>query len=321
VFETRLAASAYDLIVIGSGPAGRRAAIQRQARQSGCWSSSAAGGWRSVGAHRHHPFQDPPRDGAEPFRLARAGLLRPQLPGQAGHLRGGSAEAPAHDSRPRGGDLELQFSRNGVETGARGGRFIDANRIEILADNATSTPPAADRFIIAVGTRPYRPSHIAFDGQVVLDSDEILEPPLHPAPTGGDRRQRSSASNTPRSSAPSTSRSPCWSPARACCPSWTGSWADEFIHDLRDRGVNLRFGCRVKSARSDGPGHCVIDCEDGREVHADMVLFRRGACRRHRHPRPRRLRPGRRFARPVRSVGPGDLTRPRRRTSTGRRGR
>src|SRR4029077_13035045 len=32
----------------------------------------------------------------------------------------------------------------------------------------------ADRFLVAVGTKPYRPAHIGFDGENIVDSDEIL---------------------------------------------------------------------------------------------------------------------------------------------------
>ena len=31
------------------------------------------------------------------------------------------------------------------------------------------------RYVLAVGTRPYRPEHVPFDGDCVLDSDEILD--------------------------------------------------------------------------------------------------------------------------------------------------
>jgi NAD(P) transhydrogenase len=51
---------------------------------------------------------------------------------------------------------------------------------------------------------------------------------------------------------------------------------DEFVHDLRDRGVILRFGTKVKSARATSPGHCAIVTEDGRTLSADMVLFAAG---------------------------------------------
>ena len=93
----------YDMIVIGSGPAGRRAADPGgQARQVGAGGREGPPGRRRLGAHRHDPLEDAARDRAEPDRLARARLLRPRLPGQAGHRGRGPDGAAAQDARPRG---------------------------------------------------------------------------------------------------------------------------------------------------------------------------------------------------------------------------
>jgi NAD(P) transhydrogenase len=52
--------------------------------------------------------------------------------------------------------------------------------------------------------------------------------------------------------------------------------ADEFVHDLRDRGVSLRFGCRATAAVVQSPQNCLVTLSDGREIRADMVLFSAG---------------------------------------------
>jgi len=51
---------------------------------------------------------------------------------------------------------------------------------------------------------------------------------------------------------------------------------DEFVHDLRDRGVSLRFNSRVKNVARIGPAACLIQLEDHRQIAADMVLFAAG---------------------------------------------
>ena len=79
----------------------RRGAVG-QARQIGAGGRQGPAPRRRLRAHRHHPVEDAARDGAQPFRLARARLLRPRLPGQAGHFDRRSGRAPAQDARPRG---------------------------------------------------------------------------------------------------------------------------------------------------------------------------------------------------------------------------
>ena len=51
---------------------------------------------------------------------------------------------------------------------------------------------------------------------------------------------------------------------------------DEFIHDLRDRGVTLRFKSKVKSVARAGAESCVVELDDGRQIGAEMVLFAAG---------------------------------------------
>jgi len=50
---------------------------------------------------------------------------------------------------------------------------------------------------------------------------------------------------------------------------------DEFIHDLRDRGVSLRFKSRAVRVERVGEG-CVVKLEDQRQIAAEMVLFAAG---------------------------------------------
>jgi NAD(P) transhydrogenase len=51
---------------------------------------------------------------------------------------------------------------------------------------------------------------------------------------------------------------------------------DEFVHDLRDRGVAIRFNAKVTGASVQGPENCLVSLADGRQLHADMVLFSAG---------------------------------------------
>jgi pyruvate/2-oxoglutarate dehydrogenase complex dihydrolipoamide dehydrogenase (E3) component len=93
---------AFDLVVIGSGPSGRRAAVQaaklgrsvlivEKGRRVGGVSvhtgtiPSKTLRETVLNLHGHHPIQDAARDGAQPDRLAGARLLRDGIPGEEGH--------------------------------------------------------------------------------------------------------------------------------------------------------------------------------------------------------------------------------------------
>jgi NAD(P) transhydrogenase len=45
-------------------------------------------------------------------------------------------------------------------------RHLDADRSKMII--------SAEKYLIACGTRPLRPSHIPFDGKTIFDSDQIL---------------------------------------------------------------------------------------------------------------------------------------------------
>ncbi|GAM78852.1 soluble pyridine nucleotide transhydrogenase [Vibrio ishigakensis] len=58
--------------------------------------------------------------------------------------------------------------------------FSEANTIQVKTPDGRIEEYTADRFVIATGSRPYRPSNIDFDHPRVYDSDSILR--LHHQP-------------------------------------------------------------------------------------------------------------------------------------------
>jgi NAD(P) transhydrogenase len=51
---------------------------------------------------------------------------------------------------------------------------------------------------------------------------------------------------------------------------------DEFVHDLRDRGVSLRFRSKAVSVEKLAADRCLVQLDDQRQVVAEMVLFAAG---------------------------------------------
>ena len=270
------APAAYDLIVIGSGPAGRRAAVQAAKLQK---SVLVVERGRRVGGVSVHTGTIPSKTLRETV-LNLSGWRERGFYGRAYRVK---QNIQAEDLRKRlhmtldheVEILEHQFARNKVETIRGAARFIDTHQIEVAGEDGETTRFTAERFVLAVGTYPYRPAHITFDGHTILDSDDILDLariPRHLAVVGATVIGVEYATIFSALDVQVTVLEPG--------PGLLGfvdrELADEFVHDLRDRGVTLRFGAKVKTIRCDGPQRCVIQLEDGRHVRADMVLFAAG---------------------------------------------
>ncbi len=166
-------ATPYDLIAIGSGPAGQRAAVQ------------AAKLGRRAAIIERQPILGgvSANTGTVPSKTLRAAIL--QLTGMAR----GSYRSPY-----RRADIEIddllwrtqqvieheraviddQLRRNRVDVITGAASFVDPHTLAV-DDGEARHLVHAERIVIAVGTRPARPAGVDFDGATVLDSDGILE--------------------------------------------------------------------------------------------------------------------------------------------------
>jgi NAD(P) transhydrogenase len=265
----------YDFVVIGSGPAGRRAAIQAAKFNK---SVMVVDRGRRVGGVSVHT-------GTIPSKTLRETVLNLSGWRERGFYGRGyrnKQHITAEDLLRRlritldheVEVLEHQFARNQVETIRGAAQFLDPNTVSVLGEGV-AMEFAADRFLIAAGTRPHRPSHIGFDGINIVDSDEILNLSRIPrqlvvvgaSVIGVEYAGIFSALDV---------KVTVIDPNSAILPFVDQELVDEFVHDLRDRGVSLRLGCKVTEAVVEAPGDCRVSLSDGRELHADMVLFSAG---------------------------------------------
>ena len=157
----------YDLLVLGSGPGGQKAAIAaaKLGRRVGDRRAHAHDR-RRVHQHRHDPVQDAARGRALPDRPDPAGALRPDLPGQGRH-HGRRPDLP-DPARDRPGDRRHpQPAGPQPRADARRHRpgSPSPTRSWSPADDGNEREVTADKFVIAAGTRPARPSTVDFDGQ------------------------------------------------------------------------------------------------------------------------------------------------------------
>jgi NAD(P) transhydrogenase len=166
----------YDLFVIGSGPAGQRAAIQAaklDQRVAIAEKKSVLGG-ASINT------------GTIPSKTLREAVL--YLSGyRERNIYGASYQVKQKITMQ---DLLLrtdyvirheidvfrhQLQRNGVEVIAATASFRDAHTIELkMADSHAVRTITARKIVIAVGTEATRDPHIPFDGRIIFTSDDIL---------------------------------------------------------------------------------------------------------------------------------------------------
>ncbi len=273
--EDALSQNHYDLIVIGSGPAGRRGAIQAAKLNKRVLVVERG---RRVGGVSVHTGTIP----SKTLRETVLNLTGWRERGFYGRAYRAKQKIGAEDLRRRlditldheVDVLEHQFARNGVETIEGVARFTGTHSLSVLS-SAGVADYTAERFLIAVGTRPYRPSHIGFDGENIVDSDEILELERIPrqlvvvgaSVIGVEYASIFSALDV---------KVTIIEPNAGLMPFLDRELADEFVHDLRERGVIIRFGAKVVSAQVVGPQDCHLRLTDDRELHADMVLFSAG---------------------------------------------
>jgi NAD(P) transhydrogenase len=173
--------SNYDVIVIGCGPAGERAAIQaaRAGKSVAVIERANVVGGTSVNW------------GTIPSKTLReSALLLHRL--RAKHMEGFRLEVPERISisdfmyRERmvvQRELELineTLSRNEIEVFHGEARFVDANTVAVMVDGQSRLRLCGEIIVIATGTTPNRPAEVPFDGKHVFDASSILRMPEMP---------------------------------------------------------------------------------------------------------------------------------------------
>ena len=164
----------YDLLVIGSGPAGQKAAVQaaKLGKKVGIIERKAVVGGVSTNtgtipskALREAVlylagFRQRTLYGAE-YRLKKTITIE-DLAFRANHVIKNEIEI-----------VQDQMARNGIDLIYGEASFIDPHRIHIQRAG-TTTEHRAHVIVIAVGTEPARPTEIPFDEDTIIDTDGLL---------------------------------------------------------------------------------------------------------------------------------------------------
>ena len=297
----------YDLICIGSGPAGQRGAVQaaKLGKRVAIVEKK-----RFVGGVCLHTGTIPSktfREAVLSFANIANGLssgvterrannaVNGSANGSAGGLGNGPGSAMASSAaanraprlRPdakalfaRVGNIvdcevgvqDDQLSRNGIDVIEGTACFTAPHKLRIEAAEDTRTV-SSDNFLVAVGTRPSPPRDFAIDGRFVITSDEIFsleEIPRSIVVIGCGVIGIEYASMLAALGVNVTVVDGRKRPLEFL----DGEIVDELVHQMRDRGVLFRLGETVESVevKTNGRSVVVVALASGKRLAADLAI-------------------------------------------------
>jgi NAD(P) transhydrogenase len=262
----------YDLLAIGSGPAGQKAAIQaaKLGRRAAIVERRTIGG---VSVNR----------GTIPSKTLREAVI---------YLTGISQRAVYGDSYRLKEDITVedlglrtrqvverevdivrnQLARNHVHVINGIARFVDPHTMAISGGEERRI--SAEKIVIATGTRPHRPKSVEFDNKTILDSDGLLLLERLPASIvvvgagiiGIEYASMFAALGTKVTVVEKRHRLLDFVDSQI---------AEGLQYHLRDLGVVFRFGEAVTAVeRHDGATVTLL--ESGKRIPAEVVLYAAG---------------------------------------------
>jgi NAD(P) transhydrogenase len=166
----------YDLVVIGSGPGGQKAAVA--ASKLGKTVAVVERGWMLGGVCVN--------TGTIPSKTLReavvylTGMSQRELYGSSYRVKDRITTEDlhlrtAHVITKEVDVVRAQLMRNKIDLFTGHGRFLDPHTVVVDNDrDAERTTVTGEKIVIATGTKPARPEGIEFDDERVLDSDGIL---------------------------------------------------------------------------------------------------------------------------------------------------
>lgn len=170
-----MARTEYDLIVIGSGPAGEKAAIEAAQLHK----TVAIVERRSVqGGVCLHTGTIPSKTLRETVMYI-AGLRQRSVYGFMGAFKQNLTPRELMYRKDQVIRQELDviqqnMARLGIEVIHGAGAIVDPHTVEVRGDDDNRTLKGS-AIIISTGTHSFRPDHIVFDGRLIYDAETILD--------------------------------------------------------------------------------------------------------------------------------------------------
>jgi NAD(P) transhydrogenase len=265
----------FDLIAIGSGPAGQRGAIQ--AAKLGK-SVAVVEQNTAIGGGCVHIGTIP----SKTLREAVLYLTGWRQRGFYGLSYRVKERITAEDLMQRlditiRHEIEViqhKLYRNGITALAGRAAFVDPHTIRVVHPNGSIQDYQAEKFLIASGTKPAHPKGIPFNDRNIVDSDHILHLkhlPRNMVVVGAGVIGVEYASIFSALDLEVTVVD-----ARDSMLDFLDrEIVDEFTHHLRDRNVNIRLGDKV-TAIEDLGNQVRLQFASGKQARTELVLYAAG---------------------------------------------
>jgi NAD(P) transhydrogenase len=267
----------FDLVAIGSGPAGQRAAVQaaKLGRKAAVVEKRRCVGGVCIDT------------GTIPSKTLREAVLAYATIAGKDERRASIRPAPRPSCAELFADIdrvvareieviEHQLRRNDVTVLPGEAAFEDGHTLVVRSEEGVRRVTAKN-VVIAVGTDPAPAPSVAADGEVVLTTDHVVRLPRLPrtlAVVGAGVIGIEYASIFAAVGVNVTLVERRERPLEFL----DREIVDELVHQMRSRTVAFRFGEAVESlAVVEEPArHAVLTLESGKRIAADMVLFSTG---------------------------------------------
>jgi NAD(P) transhydrogenase len=268
-------AVAFDIIVIGAGPAGQKAAVQgAKAGKRVALIERERGIGGSCVYRGTIPSKTLRESALQLDRLKRAGAsldfsLKPDT--QIATLLSRLEDVvKAHD-----GFMSAQLRRNGISLYHGRVRFIDDRTVEMQTVDGACQQFTAGTIVIATGSRPRSPEEIPVDHEHILDSDSLLSMiylPRSLTVIGGGVIGCEYASIFALLGTEVTLIDRASTPLQFM----DEELVSRFVASFEQQGGHYLGGQTVKEVRWDGAAHVVTALGDGHTVKSEKMLVALG---------------------------------------------
>ncbi len=265
-----------DLLVVGSGPAGQRAAIQ----------ASKLGKSVIMVERRSRLGGVTVRTGTIPSKTLRETILyltgwrQRGFYGRDYRLKStittdDLAQRLQLTIRHEIEVIENKLQRNNVTVITGEASFIDSHSMKVVTKEGGNKRIHADKIILATGTRPRRPDNVPFDEHTIIDSDGILKLERIPKSAivygagiiGIEYASMFNALDIEIILIHEKEK---------MLPFIDHDVMDEFTHHLCDSGMRIQYGEILDRITHDNNGHVNILFKSGRSATAEILLFTAG---------------------------------------------